>query len=131
MIHPHARKSAAVYSRGGACLRPGRQQSGACLRPGRLTIVRIVTHRFLPVVLCALMALLTACSSSPASSSPRHTTVSTTRGSTITYNTGPQDVLIRTFYGGARLCTLKMSPNITIYRDAAYILGPGLQMRQG
>jgi len=100
MIHPHARKSEAVYS-------------------------------FLPVVLCALMALLTACSSSPASSSTQHTTVSTTGGSIITYNTGPQDVLIRTFYGGGRLGTLEMSPDITIYGDGAYILGPGLQMRQG
>src|SRR5260221_10363169 len=100
MIHPHARKSEAVYS-------------------------------FLPVVLCALMALLTACSSSPASSSPRHTTVSTTGGSTITYNTWPQDVLIRTFYGGGRLGTLENSPDITIYGDGAHILWPWLQKRQG
>src|SRR5260370_30158445 len=102
---------------GGGGPRPGSQQAGTCPRPGRLTIVRIVTHRFLPVVLCALMALLTACSSSPASSSPRHTTVSTTGGSTLTYNTRPQDVLIRTFYGGSRLGSREMSPDVTTYGD--------------
>ncbi|HKF38020.1 MAG TPA: hypothetical protein VKB35_14085 [Ktedonobacteraceae bacterium] len=86
------------------------------------------------LVLCTLVALLTACSSGPsgpASSSTRHTTISTTGGNTITYNNGPQDVLIRTFYGGGKLGTLEMSPDITIYGDGAYILGPGLQMRQG
>ncbi len=82
-------------------------------------------------LLCALMALLTACSSGPTSNATQHTTISTTSGSIITYNTGPQDVLIRTFYGGGRLGTLEMSPDITIYGDGTYILGPGLQMRQG
>src|SRR5260370_22833016 len=100
MIHPHARKSEAVYS-------------------------------FLPVVLCALMAMLTACSSSPASSSTQHTTVSTTGGSIITYNTGPQDVLIRTFYGGGILRTLEISPDLTIYGHGPIIIGPRLPMRQG
>ena len=140
MTHPHARKSAAAYRRGGACPRPVHLTIPGLPRPGRLpipsrpTIVRIVAHRFLPVMLCALMVLLTASSSgpsAPASNSTRHTTVSTTGGSIITYNTGPQDVLIRTFYGGGRLGTLEMSPDITLYGDGAYILGPGLQMRQG
>ena len=83
------------------------------------------------LLLCALVAMLTACSSSPTSSSAHHTTISTTSGSIITYNTGPQDVLIRTFYGGGGLGTLEMSPDITIYGNGTYILGPGLQMRQG
>jgi len=52
-------------------------------------------------------------------------------GSTITYSTRPQDVLIRTFYGGGKLGTFEMSPEISIYGDGTFILGPGLQMQQG
>jgi hypothetical protein len=79
------------------------------------------------------MILLTACDSSANTSSTNNTkqTLSTGAGSSVTYSTGSQDVLIRTFYGGGKLGTLEMSPEISIYGDGNYILGPGLQMRQG
>ncbi len=90
-------------------------------------------YRFLLSMLCTLIILVAACDSNSNSFSTNNTkqTLSTSSGSTITYNTGPQDVLIRTFYGGGKLGTLEISPEISIYGDGTYILGPGLQMRQG
>lgn len=84
------------------------------------------------IMLCFLLTLLVACDSNPSvSSTNTHHTLSTTNGNIITYSTSPQDVLIRTFYGGGRLGAFEMSPGISIYGDGTYILGPGLQMRQG
>ena len=88
-----------------------------------------IPHHFLLIVACICMILLTACSG--AASTPAHNTISSNSGSIITYNTRPQDVLIRTFYGGGKRGTLEMSPDISIYGDGTYILGPGLQMREG
>src|SRR5216684_3520651 len=84
------------------------------------------------IMLCSLLTLLVACDSNPSvSSTNTHHTLSTKDGNIITYSTSPRDVLIRTFYGGGRLGTFEMSPDISIYGDGTYILGPGLQMRQG
>src|SRR6266702_1287912 len=91
-------------------------------------------HRFLLIVFSILMILLAACdSNSNASSANNKTkqTLSTSSGSIITYTTRPEDVIIRTFYGGGKLGTFEMSPEISIYGDGTYILGPGLQMQQG
>lgn len=92
------------------------------------------TVKKLAILLCPLL-LLAACSSQPnaqVSATPTHphTTISTGSG-TVTYNTGSQDVVIRTFYGGGNMGPLEMSPDISIYGDGTYILGPGLQMREG
>src|SRR5436305_14119250 len=88
---------------------------------------------FQPIIFSIIIILFTACDSSANTPSINNAkqTLSTSSGSTITYNTRPQDVLIRTFYGGGKLGTLEMSPEISIYGDGTYILGPGLQMRQG
>jgi hypothetical protein len=88
---------------------------------------------FQPVIFSILIILFTACDSSANTSSIKNAkqTLSISSGSTITYNTRPQDVLIRTFYGGGKLGTFEMSPEISIYGDGTYILGPGLQMQQG
>lgn len=87
---------------------------------------------FMFIMLCFLLTLLVACDSNPSvSATNTHHTLSTTNGNIITYSTSPQDVLIRTFYGGGRLGTFEISPGISIYGDGTYILGPGLQMRQG
>jgi hypothetical protein len=91
-------------------------------------------YRFLLSMLCTLLILFAACDSGANTSSVNNNikqTLSTSSGSTITYSTGAQDVLIRTFYGGGKLGTLEMSPELSIYGDGTYILGPGLQMRQG
>jgi hypothetical protein len=92
-----------------------------------------VMQRFFFIMLCSCMVLVAACDSNSNASSANNTkqTLSTSNGSTITYSSGPRDVLIRTFYGGGRLGTLEMSPEMSIYGDGTYILGPGLQMQQG
>ncbi len=80
-----------------------------------------------------LVPLLAACNSSPApaSNNTSHSTTLADNNGTITYSTSPSDVIIRTFYGGGNLGTLDYSPVISIYGDGTFILGPGLQMRQG
>ncbi len=95
-------------------------------------IGNMVTRRLLLIMLYSSMILLTACDSvsNVSSANTRHT-LSTSNGTTIMYSSRPQDVLIRTFYGGGKLGTLEMSPEITIYGDGTYILGPGLAMQQG
>ena len=45
----------------------------------------------------------------------------------ITYSTGAQDVLIRTFYGGGNYGSLEFNPNVSIYGDGTYILGTDRQ----
>lgn len=94
---------------------------------GKFKDMQGLIQRLFLIVLCSLVILAAACDSN----SQTKQTLSTSNGSTITYSTGPQDVLIRTFYGGGKLGTLEMSPEISIYGDGSYILGPGLQMRQG
>ena len=88
---------------------------------------------FQSFLFCMIIILLTACDSNANTSSRNSAkqTISSSSGSPITYNTGSQDVLIRTFYGGGKLGTFEMSPEISIYGNGAYILGPGLQMQQG
>lgn len=88
---------------------------------------------FLPALFCIILILFTACDSSANTSSTNSAkqTLSISSGSTITYSTRPQDVLIRTFYGGGKLGTFEMSPEISIYGDGTFILGPGLQMQEG
>ena len=85
-------------------------------------------------MLCLLSLIFAACSSSaPAVPTPTvssNSTVATNNG-TITYKTGPDDVLIRTFYGGGNTANLAFSPEVSIYGNGVYILGPGLQMHQG
>jgi hypothetical protein len=77
--------------------------------------------------------LFTACDSGPNTPATNNAkqTLSVSSGSTITYSTRSQDVLLRTFYGGGKLGTFEMSPEISMYGDGSYVLGPGLQMRQG
>jgi hypothetical protein len=88
---------------------------------------------FESILFCIIIILFTACDSNaniPATNTVKQT-LSISSGSTITYSTRPQDVLIRTFYGGGKLGTFEMSPDISIYGDGTFILGPGLQMQQG
>src|SRR6266436_6647749 len=85
------------------------------------------------MLLCIFPALLTACDSSAftsSSSTSNNKTLPTNNGP-ITYSARPNDVLIRTFYGGGNLGTLDYSPVVSIYGDGTFILGPGLQMRWG
>ncbi len=98
--------------------------------------MRISATNKLYLLLFPLLLLFASCSSatggtsSGSAKSTPHSTVSTNNG-VVTYNTSPQDVIIRTFYGGGNMGTLEISPEISIYGDGTYILGPGLQMREG
>jgi hypothetical protein len=92
-----------------------------------------VCYYFLCMMLCSMMIVFTACYSGINTSSTNKTkqVLSTNSGNVITYSSRSQDVLIRTFYGGGKLGTFEISPEISIYGDGTYILGPGLQMQQG
>jgi len=81
---------------------------------------------------CLLCMMLAACASPSISlpASNNQHSLSTSSGP-ITYSTSPNDVLVRTFHGGGNLGTLEISPEISIYGDGIYILGPGLNLRQG
>jgi hypothetical protein len=95
---------------------------------------RLCRYTIFQLILCCLIVILfTACDNTSHTTSLNNAkqTLSISSGSTITYNSSPQDVLIRTFYGGGKLGTFEMSPEISIYGDGTYILGPGLQMQQG
>jgi hypothetical protein len=85
------------------------------------------------ILLLLVPLLLAACSASSSPSSPSTSHDATLAGNNgqITYSTSPADLLIRTFYGGGNLGTLNYSPVISIYGDGTFVLGPGLQMRQG
>jgi len=97
-----------------------------------LFFLRRFTILFL-TMLCLIGILLTACDSSFLSSSTNtnnHSTLPTSNGP-ITYSTSPNDILARTFYGGGNMGTLAFSPQVSIYGDGTYILGPGYQMHWG
>ena len=106
------------------------QQSLSFINPLKL----FTTHTFL-VLLCLLCILLTACNSTTAdgkSMPTRKATIPSTNSvEPVTYSTIPQDMAIRTFYGGGIYGALEISPDISIYGDGTYILGPGLDMRKG
>jgi hypothetical protein len=98
---------------------------------------RHIINCCLPVVACLLIILVSACNSAATttSTSPRSTnstkkTISSS-GTPNSYSTQPTDVVIRTFYGGGEVGTLDFSPEISIYGNGSYILGPGLKMRWG
>jgi len=84
-------------------------------------------------LLCIMVLLFTACNSTPTTTTNnvKNQSISTSSNGVITYSANPQDVLIRTFYGGGKLGGFEYSPEISIYGNGAYILGPGLQMRAG
>ncbi len=85
------------------------------------------------VVLILMSILLTASDTFKATGSARQKNITSLQSASglITYSSNAQDVLIRTFYGGGNLGVLNFSPEISIYGDGSYILGPGLTMREG
>ncbi|HLX56887.1 MAG TPA: hypothetical protein VKR83_07670, partial [Ktedonobacteraceae bacterium] len=96
---------------------------------------RPYTHIFINLLalFCVMLLLFSACASTSnatSSNKVKNQSISTNNG-IITYSANPQDVLIRTFYGGGKLGSFEYSPEISIYGDGTYILGPGLQMREG
>src|SRR5713226_2145913 len=104
-------------------------------RQGRPRTLKVSGRKsYLVLGIVALLLILTACESSPGTSTGnkvKNQSISTTNNGVITYSASPQEVLIRTFYGGGKLGSFEYSPEISIYGDGSYILGPGLQMREG
>ena len=85
-------------------------------------------------ILTLLVMLLAACTGTTNNSTSKTGSVRQTlpgSNGSITYSAGAQDVLIRTFRGGGNFGTLEVSPEVSIYGDGSYILGPGYQMREG
>ncbi len=78
-----------------------------------------------------LALLLSACGSSSTSQSTAGSTSSvSSAGSTsqqVTYSNSPQDVVLRTFYGGGIYGALQFAPSISLYGDGTYILGANRQ----
>jgi len=84
------------------------------------------------LLFCLCGLFLAACDTNTnGQNSNQHQSVQTDSGTTITYSTRPQDVLMRLFYGGGKVGTLEFTPEISIYGDGTFILGPGLQLQQG
>ena len=81
------------------------------------------------LLLCALLVLLTACDGGTQSS--HRQVLQTDSGSAVSYSTSPQDVVIRLFEGGGKVGQLQFTPEVSIYGDGTFILGPGLQPREG
>lgn len=82
-------------------------------------------------LLCLLALLLAGCDWGNSGNRTHSQTVQTDSGGAITYSTASSDVLVRLFYGGGKVGTLELSPEITLYGDGTFITGPGLQLQRG
>jgi hypothetical protein len=58
-------------------------------------------------------------------------TVQTDNGATISYSTQPQDVVVRLFFGGGKVGSLQLTPQVSLYGDGTFIMGSGLQLQKG
>lgn len=87
--------------------------------------------RIASILLCLLAILLTACNGGSSGSTHPHQTLQTDSGNTITYSTNTSDVLLRLFYGGGKVGTLELTPEISLYGNGTFIVGPSLQPQQG
>ena len=88
--------------------------------------------RYAILLLC--MLLLSACASLGASQNKAGNTSTSslsnagnTSSQQVTYSTNPQDVVLRTFYGGGIYGALEVAPDVSIYGDGTYILGADRQ----
>lgn len=83
------------------------------------------------LLLCLLLTLLAACDLGNSSQGTQHQTIQTDSGSAITYSTAPQDVLVRLFFGGGKVGKLEWTPEVSMYGDGTFIIGPGLKLQKG
>lgn len=83
------------------------------------------------LTMCLLSLLFAACDSGTGKQGSPQQTMKTDSGDTISYSTQPQDVLIRIFFGGGKVGSLQLTPEVSIYGNGTFITGPGLQPREG
>lgn len=89
------------------------------------------SYRARILCLCLLALILTACSWQGSAQNNHRQTLQTDRGDTISYSTSASDVLIRLFHGGGKVGNLEFTPEISLYGNGLFIVGPGLQLQQG
>jgi len=97
-----------------------------------MTALRLRGRYAILLVFTLLTMLLGACTSDASQSQvgKNNTSSLSSAGNSsqpITYSTNPQDVLLRTFYGGGNYGSLEFSPDISLYGDGTYILGGNRQ----
>jgi len=109
----------------------GEQYKG--IKERTMTALHIRRHAIL-LIWTLLVLLFSACASSGASQSQAgntNTSSLSNAGSTlsqqVTYSSGPQDVVLRTFYGGGIYGALEVTPDISLYGDGTYTLGADRQ----
>jgi hypothetical protein len=98
---------------------------------GQQMAVLVTKSTALSRLLCLLLLsiFLSGCTLGLGASAPatpvakKQTFTSAATNQTITYSTGPRDVILRTFYGGSLAGTLQLGPRISIYGDGSYTLG--------
>lgn len=91
-----------------------------------------LSSALLLVSLSTFMLFLATCTTGPTPTPPpSHRSLPTDSGIPVTYSILPQDVLVRVFYGGGKLGTLELMPEVSIYGDGAFILGPSLHLQKG
>ncbi len=98
-----------------------------------MTALHIRRHSIL-FIWTLLALLLSACASLGTSSSQAGNSgtsslsnAGNTSSQQVTYSTNPQDVVLRTFYGGGIYGALEVTPDISLYGDGTYILGADRQ----
>lgn len=78
------------------------------------------THALASLFCLALLIslILSSCDQNP----PQTATVQNS-ATQITYSTNPQDVVVRTYYGGGHYGTLPLGPQLSLYGDGTYVIG--------
>ncbi|MDQ2714262.1 MAG: hypothetical protein M3Z08_05080, partial [Chloroflexota bacterium] len=109
----------------------GESTAATLYRRARAGRGKAFTAASILAMLCLLGILLASCTGNTQPASGTAHPQQHIANNTISYSISAQDVLIRTFRGGGHMGTLDLSPQISIYGDGTYILGPGLDMRQG
>jgi hypothetical protein len=117
-----------------ACILPFQRRLERYPLSTRLRVLKMV-HKaypflakdlFLPTALCLLLLamLVSGCNfNSDTNQGAQKQTFTSTTHQTISYNSNPHDIILRTFYGGALAGTLELAPRISLYGDGTYVLG--------
>jgi hypothetical protein len=97
------------------------------LRPYSTRDKRFLYTALSSAFLGLLLLFVSGCSqgSSSVASPVQKQTITSATNQTITYSNNPQDVVLRTFYGGSLSGTLQLGPRLSLYGDGSYTIGLG------